>query len=71
LTPRDNELAKAPLSGNDVRTRGRQILILIDAPFSSRLSRYTTININADGRGRATMNLRILMLIDAPFLNPD
>jgi hypothetical protein len=38
--PRDNELAKVSLSGNDVRTRGRQILILIDAPFSSRLSRY-------------------------------
>jgi hypothetical protein len=43
LTPRDNELAKASLNGNHVRAHGRQILILIDAPFSSRLSRYTGV----------------------------
>jgi hypothetical protein len=37
---RDNELAKASANDNDASAYGRQLLILIDGPFSSRLSRY-------------------------------
>jgi hypothetical protein len=41
--PRQSDLAKPAARDNHPTTRP-PLLILIDAPFSSRLSRYTTVD---------------------------